>query len=112
MTRDQNTIPYLCVVCVCAEKEYCKSRQCVQAASSILAAMDSEAEPCTDFFQYACGSWVRRNPIPKGYHRWDRVQELSGQNLFVLKTLIGNSRGFYFLFFIFFIQELYQKIDS
>ena len=72
-----------------SEKEYCKSTQCVQAASSILAAMDSEAEPCTDFFQYACGKWVRQNPIPKGYHKWDRVQELSGQNLYVLKSIIG-----------------------
>ena len=71
------------------EKEYCKSTQCVQAASSILAAMDPEAQPCTDFFQYACGKWVRQNPIPKGYHKWDRVQELSGQNLYVLKSLIG-----------------------
>lgn len=73
------------------QKEYCKTTQCVQAASSILAAMDPEAEPCTDFFQYACGGWVRKNPIPKGYHKWDRIQELSGQNLYVLKGLIDST---------------------
>jgi hypothetical protein len=70
-------------------KEYCKSTQCVQAASSIMAAMDPDVHPCKDFFQYACGGWVRQNPIPKGYHKWDRVQELSGQNLYVLKGFLG-----------------------
>ncbi|KAK7494613.1 hypothetical protein BaRGS_00014011 [Batillaria attramentaria] len=75
-------------------KDYCKSAQCVQAASSIMAAMDPDVDPCDDFFQYACGGWVKQNPIPKGYHKWDRVQELSGQNLYMLKTLIelGNSQ--------------------
>lgn len=73
-------------------KEYCKSVQCVQAASSIMAAMDQDVHPCQDFFQYACGSWVRQNPIPKGYHKWDRVQELSGQNLYVLMGFLDSDR--------------------
>ncbi|KAK7109172.1 endothelin-converting enzyme homolog isoform X2 [Littorina saxatilis] len=71
-------------------KDYCKSTQCVQAASTIMAAMDPEADPCQDFFQYACGGWVRQNPIPKGYHKWDRSQELSGQNLYVLKRYLDS----------------------
>lgn len=26
--------------------------------------MDMTADPCEDFFQYACGGWVERNPVP------------------------------------------------
>jgi putative endopeptidase len=27
-------------------------------------AVDTSADPCSDFYQYACGGWLARNPIP------------------------------------------------
>src|SRR5262249_9125094 len=44
-------------------------------------AMDKTADPCTDFFQYACGGWVAKNPIPAEYPDWDRFSELYERNL-------------------------------
>ena len=43
----------------------CLSAHCVQTASYLLNAMDQSAEPCEDFFQYACGSWNRKHIIPE-----------------------------------------------
>jgi putative endopeptidase len=36
------------------------------------AAIDKTADPCADFYQYACGNWVKSNPVPADQTRWGR----------------------------------------
>ncbi|XP_064624991.1 endothelin-converting enzyme 1-like [Lineus longissimus] len=44
--------------------DICISPACVQAAARIQQSMNNTADPCEDFYTYACGNWVKDNVIP------------------------------------------------
>ncbi len=45
-----------------------------------LYSMDKTADPCVDFYQYSCGGWKKKNPIPGDQARWSVYGKLYQDN--------------------------------
>jgi len=58
-------------------------------AARILENMDTTAEPCNDFYQYACGGWLKRNVIPETSSRYSNFDILRDELEVVLKGQWG-----------------------
>jgi hypothetical protein len=45
-----------------------------------LTSLDKTADPCVNFYDYACGGWKKNNPIPADQASWDVYAKLANEN--------------------------------
>ncbi len=53
-----------------------------------ITSMDQSVDPCTDFFQYSCGGWIKRNPIPPDQSSWDTYSKMQDENVARLRGIL------------------------
>ncbi|XP_060098351.1 neprilysin [Heteronotia binoei] len=71
----------------------CVSSDCVTSAARILENMDPTSEPCKDFYQYACGGWLKKNIIPETSSRYSNFDILRDELEVVLKDVLSKENS-------------------
>src|SRR5215467_3079797 len=52
----------------------------IEPPAVALASLDRTADPCVDFYRFACGGWMKSNPIPSDRSSWATFDELQERN--------------------------------
>jgi endothelin-converting enzyme/putative endopeptidase len=50
--------------------------------------MDTKVDPCTDFFTYSCGGWIKNNPIPPDQTSWSVYSKLEDDSKLLLQDIL------------------------
>jgi putative endopeptidase len=53
-----------------------------------VSSMDRTVDPCTDFYTYSCGGWMKKNPIPPDQSSWSAYGKLQDENTAQLRGIL------------------------
>ena len=68
----------------------CNNKKTAQTSGIYLSNLDTTAVAQDDFYQYACGGWMKNNPLTGEYSRFGSFDKLAEDNREQLNSLISD----------------------
>ncbi|KAG8195233.1 hypothetical protein JTE90_027974 [Oedothorax gibbosus] len=71
-----------------ASEQICPSEDCVVAAARTIRWMDRNVDPCEDFYNFSCGSFLRLNTVPDGWDSFGSVDVSNEEIDLQIKSIV------------------------
>jgi predicted metalloendopeptidase len=80
--------------CAAPEQDTANRLTREEIAETVVASMNPDADPCEDFYEYACGRWIETTELPGDETRWARsFSVVDKRNREVLREILETSSG-------------------
>ena len=73
----------------------CKSKECKAIAKYVKRSLNTSVDPCSDFYKFSCGGWIKKNPIPKTSSSFSTFAKLNSHVEKALRKIIEDKTGKY-----------------
>ncbi|ORZ37720.1 hypothetical protein BCR44DRAFT_57418 [Catenaria anguillulae PL171] len=70
------------------EVEWCLTPECVRMSTRLLDAIDTNVDPCDDFYKYSCGNWEQSHDLPDTKSRVGTFDALFDANKRVIRQIL------------------------
>ncbi|KXS15650.1 zincin [Gonapodya prolifera JEL478] len=67
--------------------QLCTTKECVVESAAIVSSLNTAVSPCDDFFEFACGGWLKSHPIPESKYSVNQFDALEDKNKSILKSI-------------------------
>ncbi|KAJ3036718.1 Endothelin-converting enzyme 1 [Rhizophlyctis rosea] len=67
----------------------CNDPHCVITAARLLNSLNTSADPCDDFYEFACGGYIKSHPIPDDKSQVGSFNDLAEDNLRLLRNVLS-----------------------